>query len=169
MGDKVSLTAVLLGGALALAGTVTSQVFGLLSGFIDRRHQRDLRQRERLEKIVDLVSASLAWFQRLPNCRTIEDLRTAQPPPEARQAVMLAHLYFPSLVAPAANYLNGLIRYYHFATACFQNEHPGTLGAKMVIVASSNPVAKQSEQEPLMLRQALDDAIAEEAKRYYHA
>ena len=41
-------------------------------------------------------------------------------------------------------------------------------GAQMAMVASKDPEARQRENEPLMLRQALDDAIAEEAKRYHH-
>jgi hypothetical protein len=83
-------------------------------------------KRERLEKIVDLISAS---FGIISGCRSIEDLRRAQPPPEARQATMLAHLYFPDLVPPTQEYLNALIRYYHFAVDCYNSAVPATVGA----------------------------------------
>ena len=65
MADNGNLTAVLLGGALALAGTVISQVFGLLSGWVERRHERDVRRREKLEQMTEAVSATLPWFQSL--------------------------------------------------------------------------------------------------------
>lgn len=165
---EANIMAVVLGGTMALAGTLVSQVSGLLSGWIDRRHQRDVKQRERLERMVDLISATLPWFQSIGAAQTLQELVTAQPPPQARQAAMLAQLYFPSLAEPAAAYVNGLIRYYHFATDCYQPGHPASVGAQMALALKKHPEAKQREMEPLYLRQAFDDAIAEEAKRYAH-
>jgi hypothetical protein len=70
---------------------------------------------------------------------------------------------------PAAAYTNGLIRYYHFCMDCFSPDAPATLGAQVAMAVSRNPEAKQREDQPLFLRNRLDEAIAEEAKRYSHA
>ncbi|MFZ1218501.1 MAG: hypothetical protein WAO00_04370 [Chthoniobacterales bacterium] len=168
MASETNITAIILGGALALAGTIVSQAMGLLSGWVDRRHKRDLRQRERLERMVDLITATIPWFQKLGVSHSLEELRDAQPPPEARQVAMLASLYFPALVEPARNYVNALIRYYHFATDCFQPGHPASVGAQMALIYTKDPEANARNTEPLVVRQALDDAIAKEAKKYAH-
>ena len=49
---------------MVLAGTIVSQTFGLLSGWLDRRHQRDIRQRERLEQLASAVSATIPWTKK---------------------------------------------------------------------------------------------------------
>jgi hypothetical protein len=95
MADEANITLIIVGGAMALAGTIVSQTFGLLSGWVDRRHQRAIRQRERLEQLASAVSATLPWFQALSSCRTIEEIRANAPPPEARRINILALLYFP--------------------------------------------------------------------------
>ena len=168
-----SNTTVILVGAFALAGTVVGQAFSLISGLItgrvDRRHKREVAQKERLEKMVDDITVTLAWFPALTKCRTLEEITSAPPPPEARHAAMLASLYFPSLVDPARDYVNGLVRYYEFATGCFQSGVPATLGAQKAMAVSRNSSLTEREQEPLILRQRLDDAIAAEAKKYSHA
>lgn len=168
MADSASLVAVAVGGVLALTGTVVSQVFGLVSGCVDRRHQRAVKQRERLERIADSVSASLKWFAALTRCRSLDDFASTPIPPEARQAAMLAHLYFPSLIGPTKDYVDGLIRYYHFAGDCMQEGIPTSLGAKMAMAVDKNPEMAKCEEEPVILRQRLDDAIAAEAKKYSH-
>ena|SRR5436190_6784048 len=98
MPDKANIISIIVGGALALAGTIVSQMLGLLSGWVDRRHQRDIRQRERLEQLASAVSATIPWFQTLASCRTIEELRANLPPLEARRINILA-LLSPSLGA----------------------------------------------------------------------
>ncbi len=164
MAEPTNITSLLIGGSLTLTGIVVSQALGLLSGLLDRRNHRDVRQRDRLEKLSDSVSETLAWFPILSKCHTIEDVSLTHPPPQARQVAMLAHLYFPSLVEPARNYVNGLIRYYCWATHCFQSGFPANLGAQVAM----NPESEMYDHEIVLIRQTLDDAIAEEAKLYYH-
>jgi hypothetical protein len=161
-----NLIPVVIGGAIALSGSIVTQVFALISSHIQRRHDRDVRQRERLERLAEAVGAALPWYQVLGRCRSIEDIVSAPPPPEARRAAVLAHLYFPRLAEAAAKFANSLVRYHHHATHCFQPGHPATLGAQ--IVAQQNPEAKKIQEESFHLRLALDDAIAKEAKRYSH-
>jgi hypothetical protein len=169
MANEANIVSIIVGGAIALAGTIVSQTLGLLSGWVDRRHQRDIRQRERLEQLASAVSATILWFQTLSSCRTIEEIRANPPPLEARRISILALLYFPRLLEPAAAYTNGLIRYYHFCIDCFSPHAPATLGAQVARFVSNHPEAKQREDEPLFLRNHLDEAIAQEAKRYSHA
>ena len=48
--------------------------------------------------------------------------------------------------------------------------HPqwASLGAQMAIIYRENAEAARREVESLIVRQRLDDAIAEEAKKYFH-
>lgn len=167
MPDQVNLYAIGLGGALALLGTVTSQIFGLLTGFIDRRHQRTVKQLERLERLSDAVSDSLGWFSAISKCKTLDDYSSTQIPASARQAAMIARLYFPTLTQPTQDYLDGLIRYYGFAGECMVSPHPITLGAKISLAIKNDPSLVKWDTEPQALRQRLDDAIATEAKKLH--
>src|SRR5262249_49958351 len=161
-----AIVGALIGGGLALAGVIVAQLFTLLSARIQRRHDRDVRQRERLERLSEAIGAALPWYTALGKCRTLEEIRLAPPPPEARRAAMLAALYFPSLTEPATAFNNALLRLYNHAIDCFALGHPVSVGASMVIVAQNDPEAKKLQDESYQLRLALDKAIIEEAKRY---
>jgi hypothetical protein len=163
-----NLLPIIVGGAIALAGTIVGQVFSLISGYIQRRNDRDVRQRERLERLAEAVGAALTWYQRLGSCRSIDDICAAPPPPEARRAAVLAHLYFPALAELTAEFANSLVRYHHHATDCYQPGVPASVGAQMVMIAKDHPEAKQIQEESFHLRLALDQAITKEAKKYSH-
>jgi hypothetical protein len=104
MSLEPNLTAALIGGGLAHSGVIIGQIFTLISGRIQRRHDRDVRQRERLEKLAEAVGATLPWYTALGKCRTLEEIKLVPPAPEARKAAMLASLYFPSLAQPATDF-----------------------------------------------------------------
>ena len=162
------LIAAMIGGVLALSGIVVGQVFGLFSGHIERRHQRDVRQRERLERLADAVGETLPWFQALGRCRSLEEINANPPPPEARRAAMLAALYFPALLELAAAYTNSLVAYHHLAINSFDRGVPATVGAQIVVFLRSHPEAQRAHDDPLRLRLELDVAITREAGRYSH-
>jgi hypothetical protein len=162
MADSTNTTALLIGGGLALAGTVVSQVFGLFSGWLDRRHKRRVIHRERLEELTDCVAKTLLWFPKLSAGRTISDIQEAQPPTEARRMVCLAILYFPQLKNAVADYSNGLAKFYHWTTDCFNPMAPASAGAQ----AAMSPDCEQRNKEITMLRQKLDNEIEKEARRY---
>jgi hypothetical protein len=168
MSLEPNLTAALIGGGLALSGVIIGQIFTLISGRIQRRHDRDVRQRERLEKLAEAVGATLSWYTALGKCRTLEEIKLVPPAPDARKAAMLASLYFPSLAQPATDFANSLVRLHHHAIDCFALGHPVSVGASMAIVAQNNPKAKKLQDESFHLRLALDKAIIEEAKHYSH-
>jgi hypothetical protein len=149
-------------------GVIIGQIFILISGRIQRRHNRDVRQRERLEKLAEAVGATLPWSTALGKCQTLEEIKLVPPPPEARRAAMLASLYFNSLAQPATDFANSLVRLHIHAIDCFALGHPVSVGASMVIVAQNDPEAKKLQDESFHLRLALDKAIIEEAKHYSH-
>ena len=166
--ETSSVAPYLIGGGLAIAGTVISQFFGLFSGWVERRHQTALRKKQRLENMTDLVSTSLGWFRLLLMCRDIEQYKAAQPPVQVRQIVMLARLSFPSIVEPAKQFARGCIDYYGFVGACFHPATPASFGALMFLAIQNNPALKGRDEQILILRNNLDDAIAEEGKKYQH-
>src|ERR1700751_4090427 len=106
---------VIVGGGIALAGTLVGQVFSLVSAYIQGRHDRDGRQRDRLERLAESVGAVLPWYQKIGACRSIEEIAASPPPPDARRAAVLASLYFPALADQTAEFANSLVRYYHHA------------------------------------------------------
>jgi len=168
MAELTSMQSLLIGGGLAIAGTVVSQMFGLFSGSVERKHQTELRKKQRLEKMIDLVSESLGWFHTLLMSRNIEQYKAARPPVQIRLVVMLARLSFPSIVEPAKQWAQGCLDYYSFVGECFDPNIPASIGAQLVLATQKNPSLKPREQEIFILRNKLDDAIAEEAKKYLH-
>lgn len=169
MPDKANFISVLIGGALALAGVIVSQIFGLFSGWLERRYQRDVRRRERLEAMADAISATITWSQDLLGCRTMEQIGAHQVPPEAQRILTLALLYFPALREPATSYLNSLVDLHQVAIQCYQRDERVTIGALMAMAIERQPELSQIQEKPMVFRQQLDDAIATEAKRYAHA
>jgi hypothetical protein len=168
MALESNLIAALIGGGLALSGTVVAQVFTLISSRIQRRHNRDVRQRERLERLADAVGAALPWYAALGRCRSLDEIKATPPPPEARRAAMLATLYFPSLTEPTAQFANALVQYHLHAIDCFSLGHPISVGASMAMVAQKDPEAKKLQEQSFHLRLALDKAIGDEASHYSH-
>ncbi len=166
--ENPALYGALIGGGLTLAGVFVTQLFMLISAMIQRHHDRDVRQRDRLERLSEAVGAALPWYGALSRCRTFEEIKLVPPPPEARRAAMLAALYFPSLREQAAEFNNALVRLHHHAIDCFALGHPVSVGASMAIVAQKDPEAKKLQDESFQLRLAFDAAIMEEAKRYSH-
>lgn len=168
MAIETTLIAAAIGGGLALSGTIVSQIFGLLSGHIQRRHERDIRQRERLERLADAVGESLLWLHEISKWNTIEDIQSQPPPPAARRAVILSAIYFPALFEPAADYANALLAYYHLAIDCFEPGRQASVGAQIVLFVQSHPEAQKICDDVLHFRTVLDEAIAKEAKKYQH-
>ena len=168
MAEPASITGLLIGGGLTLTGIVVGQVFSLFSGNIQRRHESAVRNKQRLEKMTDLVSTSLAWFSKLSNCRSVEEYQATTPPPDVRQIVMLARLSFPSLVQPALDYAQACVNHYGVISQFFKPHVQASFGAQMVLAMQANPQVAKHNEEITLLRNRLDDAIAKEGKKYLH-
>lgn len=153
-----------IGGAIALAGTIVAQWFGLFSSKVERQHKHAVLQRERLERISDCVAECVEWSQRLMTATSLSGVRDMHLPTASRRMVMLPKIYFPDLVQPAINYANELVRHQVFALTSFRADAPpGTsIGAQMHL----NPKAQEYESRQLSLRNTLDEAIAKEASKY---
>lgn len=162
MKEHTDIIALLVGGGLAIAGTVVSQVFGLLVGFLERRNKRRIVQRERFEELADCVAKTLEWFPKLSQCRSIAEFTNCQPPTDARRMVCLSILYFPELKIAVAEYSNGLARFYQWNVDWFNPKVPATIGAQ----SSMAPDAKEENHRIIVLRQKLDNAIEQAASKY---
>jgi hypothetical protein len=79
---------------------------------------------------------------------------------------MVARLSFPSMIDIAAQWANGYVHFYHFASECFQKDLETPLGTQLELAAASNPELRKRYESPTILRILLDDAIAQEAKKY---
>lgn len=169
MAEENSILAGAVGGLIGIVGGIITQVAAALIARSDKRHERDKRQRERLEKIADLVSETLPWFMTFGDCRDIMSAVKMAPPMEARKALTLATLYFPRLQTPIADYSNSIVLYYQACLKCCRGGVDGTLGGMVVAMARENPQLQKIIEEPGLRRQAVDDALAKEGSRYAHA
>lgn len=166
MADVPNIQGILIGGGLTLAGTVLSQAVAYWVGWRERENKRKLIQLDRLEKIVGAVTESLKWFESHSRLRTLEDISSHPPPLGARQAAMLAQLYFSELVDPAAKYTNSLVDYHHLLIDCFDPKIPASATAQVLICVRNDPSLKMRSKAHFDARIALDAAIAREAKKY---
>jgi hypothetical protein len=166
MADAPNIEGILIGGAMTLAGTVIAQVVASFLAWRERENKRKLLQLDRLEKIVTAVTESLRWFQDHSKLRTVEDISSHPPPPEARQAAMLAQLYFSALVEPAAAYANALVEYHHLLIDCLDPNIPASATAHVLIRMKNDPTLEKRMMAHFEARTALDAAIATEAKKY---
>lgn len=170
MPDDSTLYATLMGGALALAGSLASQLLTLVSARQQRTHERDMRQRQRLEQMADAITATIPYIQILGQCQCIEDLLKSRVPAEARKITMIAYLYFPELRDAAVDYSNYLNQYYIYALECWRvRPAPSSVGAAMVMLQETNPKLKQFMDRGMDIRNELDNQISKVAARYSHA
>lgn len=166
MADTSNLTTLLIGAALGIVGSAVTQIIGLSSGWIDRKHQTRLRRKERLEKLVGLLSESLVWYKALLKCKTIEEYAEAQPPSCIRLLVMNATLSFPKIVGPAGEWAKVCLEYYGRVGDAFDPKVPATMGAQFVLALRHNPALRQFDEKVHIVRNQLDAAIAEEGRNY---
>ncbi len=161
-----NIEGILIGGGLTLAGTVLAQSVAAWLAWRERDYKRKLLQLDRLEKIVGALTESLKWFQRHSALKTLEDIASHPPPPEARQAAMLAQLYFSELAEKAAAYSNALLDYHHLLVDCFDPNFPASAAAQVLKQIQSDPTLRETYTAHFEARIALDTAIAKEAKKY---
>ena len=167
MAIESTLIAAAIGG---VAGTTISQVFGLWAGHIQRRHERDVRQRERLERMAQAVADSMQWFEDFPRERPTANTpaRVPFPPRSARWASTLADLYFPTLIDPADAFVNSLLDYHHLAVDSLQPGIELSIGQQIVLHLRKHPELQTVAAAAVERRQEHDQAIATQAKKYWH-
>ena len=161
-----NIEGILIGGGLTLAGTVLAQGVATWLAWRERDYKRKLLQLDRLEKIVAAVTESLKWYNTHCALKTPEEVSSHPPPPEARQAAMLAQLYFSELEEPAGAFANALLKYHHLLIDCMDPNIPASGTAQVLMKMQRDPSLKESFEAHFHARIALDNAIAKEAKKY---
>ena len=162
-----NLVAILLGGCLALAGTIVAQCFGLFSSKVERQHKYAVSQRERLERISDCVAECVEWSQQVMLAKSVVEIRDTHLPPGSRRMVMLAKIHFPDsgLIQATTAYTNSLVLYHVLAIQSFRRDAPpgATIGQMLYLEPEK---MKPIDDEQLSLRNKIDTAIAKETLRY---
>jgi hypothetical protein len=162
MEQSTNIVPLLVGGGLALAGTVVSQVFGLLSGWLDRRHRRRAIHRERFEELADCLFKTKQWRTRLDACRSLQDIQACQPPPEVDRMVCLTIVYFPQFHFDVISYTNGLHDHYRLMIKCFD---PNLSESASTQTQKAEDTEKQKRELWILGGIVMDD-IEEHGRRY---
>jgi hypothetical protein len=156
-----------IGGGIALLGTGIAQWFEFFGSKIERKTKRTALQRERLERISDCVAECVEWSQLLMLAKSVAEIRDTHLPPGARRMVMLSKIHFldSGLVQATTAYMNSLVRYHVLAISSFRRDAPpGTTIGQMMYL---NPEKmKPIDDEQMLLRNKIDDAVASETIRY---
>ena len=157
-----------IGGAIAIAGTIVAQCFGLFSSRLERLHKHAVLQRERLEKISDCVAECVEWSQLLLTAKSLIEIRDMHLPPGSRQMVMLSKIHFQDsgLIQATTEYMNSLVHYHVLATTSFvENNPPPGISVGQVLFLNPEKM-RPIDDAQLALRNKVDDLIAHEASKY---
>lgn len=182
MSDCSQIWSVLIGGALTLAGGALTQGVAIYLSHATRRNERIAKQRERLERIADLIRTTMDYSLALSKCFTHHQIEQMLPPSEARQIVMLARLHFPALIEAADRYEWSFIELWQKVTQLTaENEDfdPPVVfkfeGAKKVdvkhvfeLAAKTDPTLNTLIKAPYQYRLKLDIALKEEIEKFAH-
>ena len=109
MNDASTMMAISAGSAIV--GAVIVQLFAMLKSRWDKKHQKQVRQREKYEKLGVLVRDNQKWVTDEGHVSTGAFYVKRSSPEEAREAKGLALEYFPKLHADCADYVNACDKY----------------------------------------------------------
>lgn len=89
----------------ALGGVALAQGVAMLQSWLDRRNKREILLRTKYEELGQHFLASTDAPARLLKCKTHEEIEDAVRQLEAKQAQLLALIYFPPLRDPIQRYV----------------------------------------------------------------
>ena len=113
-----------------LCGVIISQAIALFQTFLNRRHEKQKLLREKYEQMMFHFSASLEWIQRLNGSTNRSEMFALSQSTDARKALSLCLLYFPSLVESANSYILAQQAYYASIVTSFKEEIPFGAGGQ---------------------------------------
>lgn len=163
--EHATIVALLIGGALALAGTVLSQAFGLWAGWIDHRRRHKALLRERFEELTSCASVTLVWYHNIGACKSLLDIHASRPPPDMSRMRVLTLIYFHELKSPVDDYISGLVGIYNWAIDSADPAGIEMVGPRM----GRHPEREKRTEEIARLKNRLDDAIEAAAQKYASA
>lgn len=154
----------------AIIAGVSALLGGLLANWNARTlHRMDeakaLRQfyRQKLERIAELISASLDWWIATSSMSTIQSLASDKRCPEVRQAYSLACLYFPKLRELISAYSDSMVEMHSFFIDVCDPESSLCVSAQ----ASNDPRYEALIEQMRRQRQEIENSIFTEAKSFH--
>ena len=161
-----TLIGTIVGGIIALAGTIVVQWFGFFSSQIERKQKHGELQRERLKMVSDGVVEGYKWKDSLRLLQSLGTVSSSSPTPCVRPAVMLCRIYFHDLIPYALAFQKSLTDYHLFAIESYESDYKSTLLvlAKMSLYNQ----AKWLELSKAVSSSAasFDEAIEREARKH---
>ena len=95
-----------IGALIALLGVLIAQLVAMLQARLDRQNKREILLRTKYEELGQHFLASTDAPARLLKCKTHEEIEDAVQQLEAKQAQLLALIYFPPLRDPLQRYVS---------------------------------------------------------------
>jgi len=137
----------------------------LLSGWVQRRHDKKLRKREQIDKIGGMMIECASWFHTLYSCREEDKLLELRPPFQLASIVLSARLSFPALVPHAQAFRDESARHYNTVLVHFDKQIPMTAGGQIEAICQRDDQFRQKMDNLRKVREAFEDAIVAEAKK----
>jgi hypothetical protein len=151
----------------ALAGVIISATIALLLSIFDKKHKKQVLLREKYEEMMFHFSASLVWIQSLNGSTTQKEVLALSQSTDARKALSLCLLYFPTLSDAANNYIFSQQEYYASVVTSYRAEIPFTAGAQALVHNKDN---HQVATDNLFNRKNIfENLIVTSAPRYTNA
>ena len=166
MDTDLKITIAVISASSAILGAVIAQLVSILRDILDKRHQRHKLLREKYEELARYITDSQNWFMEQIGAMSLRELK-GKPPVAARNAMVLAHIYFPALRESCQDYVN--------ACANFQvtliNSHDFTEGkdAGTQAVHRDRDTFERAANQLHLARQRVDEEVIKYATRYTKA
>jgi len=167
MDNELNITMALIAAGAAVFGSVASQVFLLIQGFLEKKHKKNILLREKYEDLSNHVTESMLWVSHVQGVQTLEQLNAHNVPTHARKALSLSSLYFPLLRGDCISYLNSLVNF-HVVLISSYRHIPGVSAATQA-VAHNKDEFLSSLAKVQKSRQILDESIIKYASKYAKA
>ena len=167
MDNELKITIALIAAGAAVFGSVVSQVFLLIQGFLEKKHKKNILLREKYECLANHVTESMLWLSHIQGIQTLEQLTAHSVPTDARKSLSLASLYFPLLREDCISYLNSLVNFHVVLISSYRHIPGVSAGAQAVAHNKDEFLSALSRVQKS--RQILDESIIEYARKYAKA
>lgn len=162
-----AIVAAIIAASAALGGVIISQAISILLSFLDKRHKKHILLRQKYEEMMFHFQDSLAYYNQVGACKTLDQLLQQNQCIPANRAMGLALLYFPSLVPFLDTYLRNQIAYYDIVVSSYNENIPFSAGAQSRV--HNKIQSEEIEQKLFQSKNEIINELKANVKKYTKA